>query len=262
MKRSHEVPLCLMEQSREFNDYDYSLVHKFSEEPQYLEFYKESLRMGRQVTLDNSLFELEEMFDHDEFAKWVIELGSINPDNFYYIVPDALEDKASTINSFKTWKIKYPNLPGKAIGVVQGKNLEELLECYIFMASVADMVAISFDYSYYNEQFPDEKTKFHSWMKGRQEFIQYLVDNELDYVDVHLLGCGLPQEFNYYKHMDFIKSCDTSNPIVHGVKNIKYNHNGLDSKESIKLVDLFNTILTNEQLENIHYNIKIFKSFM
>ena len=93
MKISHECPRVLLEESRKFNTYDYALVHKFKDDKEYLEFYKESLRQGRIVYLDNSLFELEEMFDHDEFAQWVKELGSINPDNFYYIVPDALEEK-------------------------------------------------------------------------------------------------------------------------------------------------------------------------
>ena len=148
---SHECPRVLMEESRRFNDYDYALVHLFSEDEEYLEFYKESLRLGRVVYLDNSIFEKEEMFDHDEFAYWVKELGSINSKNFYYIVPDSLEEKDKTIESCKDFLLKFPDLPGKSIGVVQGKTLEELIECYLYMGKVCDRVAISFDYSYYQE---------------------------------------------------------------------------------------------------------------
>jgi hypothetical protein len=101
---SHETPLSILELSRTFNDYDYALVHKFEEDAEYYEFYKESLRLGRSIILDNSLFELETMFDSKEFAKYVQTLGDINSDNFYYIVPDALEEKDETINSFKDWK--------------------------------------------------------------------------------------------------------------------------------------------------------------
>ena len=260
---SHECPRVLMEESRRFNDYDYALVHLFSEDEEYLEFYKESLRRGRIVYLDNSIFEKEEMFDHAEFAYWVKELGSINSKNFYYIVPDSLEEKDKTIESCKDFLLKFPDLPGKSIGVVQGKTLEELIECYLYMGKACDRVAISFDYSYYQERFPSEKTKFHAWMKGRQEFIQYLVDNELDHYNVHLLGCGLPQEFKYYKDMDFIISCDTSNPIVMGLLGYRYDDLcGLDFKESIKLVDLFEAKLDEKQLDNIHHNIKVFKSFV
>ena len=259
---SHESPRTLLKNSLVYNDYDYSLCHLFEGDTEYLEFYKESLRQGRIVYMDNGLFETGKMFDHDEFAYWVNELGSINPDNFYYIVPDCLEEKDKTINSCKDFLLKYTNLPGKSIGVVQGKTLEELVECYLFMGENCDRVAISFDYSYYQERFPNEKTKFHSWMKGRQEFVQYLVDNELDYVDVHLLGCGLPQEFKYYKDMSFIFSCDTSNPIVMGMLGYRYDiTNGLEFKESIKLVDLFEAELDNNQLDNIKRNIEVFKTF-
>lgn len=267
MQRSHEVPKCLMEQSREFNDYDYALVHKFEDDKEYLEFYKESLRMGRTVILDNSLFELEEMFDHDEFAKWVTELGNINPKNFYYIIPDVLEEKTKTIESAKSFLIKYPDLPGNKIGVVQGKNYREILECFLFMQQQSDRVAISFDYSWYEEMFPYEKTKWHSWMKGRQQLMYRLyIDDVIDecFDGIHLLGCGLPQEFEFYKRKEFdsIVTVDTSNPIVMGMHGHRYDKvKGLEFKESIKLVELFDAELDDKQLEDINHNLDVFKSF-
>lgn len=267
MNVSHEIPLDLLEESRVFNDYDYALVHVCQENQEYFDFYKESLRQGREVILDNSLFETETMFDADEFAKYVTELGSINPEKFYYIVPDALEEKQTTINSFKDWNQKYKDLPGNKIGVVQGKTLEELVECYIFMTSVADKVAISFDYSYYETQNPNAKNKYEAWMLGRQQFITYLYENDLlDYRDIHLLGCGLANEFKYYTEnegFECIKTVDTSNPIVMGLKGHRYHpKTGLDFKESVKLVDLFDTIPTKEQIDNIYHNLKIFRSFV
>ena len=36
---SHEVPKSLFNQSLEFNDYDYALVHLFDKDPEYLKFY-------------------------------------------------------------------------------------------------------------------------------------------------------------------------------------------------------------------------------
>ena len=49
-----------MTESRSFNDYDYALVHLFETHPKYYEFFEESLLRGREVYLDNSLFELRE----------------------------------------------------------------------------------------------------------------------------------------------------------------------------------------------------------
>jgi len=55
---SHEVPKCLFQNSLEFNDYDYALVHLFDKDPKYLKFYKDCVAQGRHVLLDNSIFEL------------------------------------------------------------------------------------------------------------------------------------------------------------------------------------------------------------
>lgn len=263
MKVSHECPRALLEESRKFNDYDYALVHKFKDDTEYYEFFKESLRLGRTVYLDNSLFELEKLFDHAEFAYYVKELGSINPDKFYYIVPDALEDFDATRNSFTYFLEKYSDLPGKSVGVVQGKHYEEIKECYEFMSKHADMIAISFDYSYYANLFGDEKTKFHSYCKGRPFLIEML---QLDGVwnfnkPHHLLGCSLPQEFKVYNDYSVV-SVDTSNPVVMGIKGYKYSEDGLETKESIKLVDLFEAELDEQMLENIEHNVKLFKQFI
>ena len=71
---SHEVPKCLFENSIQFNDYDYALVHLFDKDPEYLNFYKRCVKQGRHVLLDNSIFELGTAYDNKLFAKWVEEL--------------------------------------------------------------------------------------------------------------------------------------------------------------------------------------------
>lgn len=249
MKISHEVPLCLLEESRSFNDYDYALVHLFKKFPKYLEFYKESLRQNRIVYLDNSLFELETPFNSDEFAKWCTELGSINPKNFYYIVPDSLEDYEFTKKNFQSFQY---DIPGNKIGVVQGKTPEEVLECFMFMKDNADVVALSFDYSFWGKNLEKammERVKLVHDLKNRG-----LLEN----VKIHLLGCYLPQEASYYKDVPEIFSMDTSNPIVHGLSKIRYN-NGLNIKVKTKLADL---ITVEKVPEDVYYNIKEFRKFV
>ena len=77
----------------------------------------------------------------------------------------------------------------------------------------------------------------------------------------HLLGCGLPQEFSFYKHNDynFIYSLDTSNPVVHGIKGIQYGAEGLWSKESQKLHELIDFPLDNLDINLILHNITKFR---
>ena len=75
----------------------------------------------------------------------------------------------------------------------------------------------------------------------------------------HLLGCGLPQEFAFYAHYPWIYSLDTSNPVVHGIKGIKYGSDGLWSKETQKLFELINYDV--EDVNLILSNIQKFRWF-
>ena len=256
---SHEVPKVLFNDSLEFNDYDYALVHMFDKDPEYLQFYKDCVAKGRHVLLDNSIFELGEAYDNESFAKWVEDLKPTE-----YIVPDALEDMEKTISQMDAWNRTYRNLPGKKIGVVQGKTPEEIVNCYVYLDKDAecDKIAFSFDYSLYSELAP-HKNKYFSWMVGRSSMLYNMLEAGIINTNKphHLLGCGLPQEFALYKGMDWIESIDTSNPIVHGIKGIKYDHYGLSSKESIKLVDLMDTKLDKQQLYDINHNISYFKNY-
>lgn len=261
VKVAHESPISIFNLVRSNTDICYALVHLFEENEEYYQKFVESVNLGREVILDNSIFELEEAFDADKFASWVSKL---NPT--WYIVPDKLEDKDNTISQFIDFTTKYNNLPGKSIGVVQGKNYEEVVECYNVMSKHADMIAISFDYSFFEDLFPNEQTKFHKWVKGRQYLIQKLEDEGVINKDKphHLLGTGLPQEFEFYKNKPYIYSCDTSNPVIHGLLGKKYQLDDkgiycLDNKESVKLFTLINSELTSEQISNIMYNIEKFK---
>ena len=79
----------------------------------------------------------------------------------------------------------------------------------------------------------------------------------------HLLGCGVPQEFEYYRRAgyDWIYSVDTSNPVVHGIKDIRYTDQGLWNKESQKLFTMINSEVSEEQMEVIRYNVEKFRWF-
>ena len=259
MKIAHEAPLSIIRDVQKVTDYDYALVHLFDESEEYYNFFEEALAKGRYIILDNSIFELSEAFDMDKFAKYVT---SLRPSA--YIVPDALEDMSATIDNIKKWNQKYADLPGLKIGVVQGKTLEEICRCYNYMSKHADIIAISFDYSFYEEKFPDEETKYHSWMKGRQWLLQHMLEEGMINTKKphHLLGAGLPQEFARYKFWDWIDTIDTSNPVVHGMKGIRYERlnyglHGLQNKESTKLFTLLDEQVDN--MDDILYNIRMFK---
>ena len=260
IKIAHEAPKSIFEDMQRFTDYDYALVHLFEEDEEYLKQFKKALSKGREVILDNSIFELEEAFDAVKFNKWVNDLKPT-----WYIVPDALEDADKTCKQMEDWNNKGLGYEGSGkIGVVQGKTYDEIVDCYNYMNKIADvdMIAISFDYSYYTASVP-HPNKYVSWMLGR---VKLLGDLRRDGVinvlkPHHLLGCGLPQEFAFYKNSDYdwIYSLDTSNPVVHGIKGISYGTDGLWNKERQKLHELINADIEDTNL--ILNNIQKFKWF-
>jgi hypothetical protein len=266
MKVSHESPISILNLSKEYNDFDYCLVHLLDQYSEYKAYYKVAREIyNREVLLDNSIFELGKAFDSREF--W-LKAKEIKPNMF--IVPDVLEDSHNTIQSYKDFNLYTQDIKEqfltKAIGAVQGKTWHELKECYRFMSDNADMIAISFDFSYY-QIIGEGKTHLDKWCSGRQHFIQDLINTGLWNWSKphHLLGCSLAKEFRYYvdRNIHNIVSCDTSNPIVAAIHGLKYDADyGLQSKPSTKLADLIAHNFTNDQLELVKYNTTMFKKII
>jgi hypothetical protein len=259
---SHETPISILDHSRYYNDFDYALVHLFDTQPEYYSFFKTSLSLGREVMLDNSIFELGEAFDSDKYADYINELKPT-----YYIVPDVLEDYKETRTSFYHFTHEYQDLPGHKVGVVQGKTYDELIECYKFMSDFADYIAISFDYSYYqiigrSTSDNPERAKLERMCDGRQKLINMLIaDSIWDWQKPHhLLGNSLPIEMIHYKQITNIRSVDTSNPIIAAIKGIRYKRRlGIFEKPSVKLADLIDIEVDDETKELINYNTTLYK---
>jgi len=237
------------------------------------------------VLLDNSIFELGHAFDSIKFAQYVEDLKPT-----YYIVPDVLENSTATMSSFRKFKLQYPNLPGLTIGVVQGKTYQELVECYKYMSDHADYIAISFDYSWYStignyesivrpttimdaedsavfeELYQRDKHRMSLELlaDGRRKFINMLIDDGIwnHSKPHHLLGNSLPQEMKHYKGIKSIRSVDTSNPVVAGIKGIRYIKDyGMTQKPKTLLADLIDYDVHDEQKADILYNTQQFKTF-
>lgn len=258
---SHESPISILEHSRNYNDYDYALVHLFETHPEYYSFFKASLTLGREVILDNSIFELGAAFESSKFAEYVSELKPT-----YYIVPDVLEDSNATMESYAKFVKDYSELPGLKIGVVQGKTYDELVECYKFMESNSDYIAISFDYSYYqyvgrSNSKDSNQAKLERMCDGRRKFIDMLIADNIwnKQKPHHLLGASLAQEFSHYKNIPSIRSVDTSNPVVAGIVGSRYLKGiGLYYKPKVLLADLIDAELDTDQIYDVAFNVSEF----
>lgn len=267
IKISHEIPISLLKQSRQFNDYEYVLCHLYDEREDYKAFYDESVKKGRHVLLDNSIFELGTAFDSKEYARIINELQPTE-----YIVPDVTDSGEGTIELFEKWLKNYAKeCPGVMMGVVHGKDYKDVKECITYLASHCDRIAINFHDGVFGD-IGQGKNKYEKMMDGRCRVLQMLEDDLClpRNKSYHLLGASLPQEYMYANHFDFTKkmftSLDTSNPVVHGIRGVKYKGvdglEGLNSKESIKLADLIDHQVTKTELNNILYNVKAFRKIV
>lgn len=264
IKIAHEAPISILDQVDKITDYSYALVHLFETHPEYYKHFHAARHIyDRDVLLDNSIFEFGTAFDPKRYVHWIKEL---QPN--YYVLPDVLEDGYATISNFTKFASEYNDLPGMKIGTVQGKTYAELVDCYKFMSENADMIAISFDLSYY-QITATGNNKLQRQMNGRVKLIRDLIEERAwnDRKPHHLLGCSLAKEFAIYAKDEYkyrgIYSADTSNPVVAGIKGLKYNGTfGLETKPSQKLIEFIDHEVSTDELDLIKYNISKFSDIL
>lgn len=296
MQISHETPLALLKESRFFNDFDYALVHLLNN-PEYFNFYKESLEMGRTVYLDNSLYELGTAFNPEEYVKWINEL---NPT--YYIIPDTFWDTQKTINQAMHWFIHCaPLITGtsKPIGVCQGGCYEDIVRCYKFMDSVVGMIAFTFKFpkdfveksgTVFQQHWKTFGEDCTEWMFNiitnenedaiRNAMLRYALLTKLDedgYINHnklhHLLGLqntAFLEDMN--RDFNWIHSIDTSNPIISGLCGCKYSYENTSENQTLigndnapkptrVLADFFDKPISANQYNCIKFNVMAFREY-
>ena len=196
VKVSHETPLCLLDDSIHFNDYDYALPHLFDSEPEYLEYFRRAKAAGRYIIMDNSLHELGHAYNSDRLMHWVNEL---EPNEF--IVPDVWEDKTASVVNAKSWvNVIVPKNTTK-VAVVQAQTIHEASMCYQTYRDLGyQKIAFSYGASYYNDVVPHPNKALGKAL-GRLSVIAALYETKVirDNDRVHLLGCAVPQEFGWYR---------------------------------------------------------------
>ena len=257
IKVSHEAPMCLLDDSMRFNDYDYCLPHLLDQEPKYLEYFKKAKAAGRYIIMDNSLHELGEAYDHSRLIHWVNEL---KPNEF--IIPDVWENMEESIQNATIWEIyDFPNGVEK-IAVVQAKTIHEASEC---TKAYKDMgfgkICYSYGASYYNDVCPHPNKDLGKAL-GRLAVISALMKmGDIKQDDrIHLLGCAVPQEFGWYKDINCIESIDTSNPVMATLDNQSYLDGGLYQKPKSNMNDHFHMMFDEVDFEILDHNLAMFKT--
>lgn len=262
IKVSHELPLCLQKDSELLNDYEFCLPTYWFKYKQYKRYFKEAKEKGRFIIADNGLFEGDSFTE----LELIYFLNELKPDIF--VIPDVWNDANKSWENALKWIDLQKIIPydTKLMAVIQCTDFEIGSKLYLDYINLG-IKHIAFNHSSvaYQEFFPHENLSV-SKMMGRIYFINQLKEHKKINEDVHhhLLGCAIPDEFKYYgKGYEFIKTLDTSNPVVWGCKGITYD-NVITSieKPKEKIEEFFEKSLDSSIKDNILYNIKKFKSYI
>ena len=236
IKVSHEVPRCLLEDSKNFNDYDYCLPHLLDEDDQYREFFYQAKEEGRYIIMDNSLHELGKAYDTNRLLYWIEEL---RPNEF--IIPDVWENRDASVVNARQWaQMPLPEGVEKVV-VVQAQTIHEAATCYQTYKDLGyQKIAFSYGASYYNDVVPHPNKDLGKAL-GRLSVISALYKTKVISQNdrIHLLGCAVPQEFGWYKGFNCIESIDTSNPVMAALERERYNLWGLDKKPKANMNDYY-----------------------
>jgi hypothetical protein len=257
MKISHEVPICLLEDSLDFNNYQYCLPHLLDQDEEYKNFFYKVKQLGVYIIMDNSLHELKHAYDRSRLLYWINEL---KPNEF--IIPDVWQDtNASVVNAREWIQIQLPKEVTK-VAVVQANNYTDAAVCYqIYKDLGYKKIAFSYGAEYYLNH-SNHPNKNIAKALGRIEVVSRMFSMGLikSTDRVHLLGCQVPQEFSWYKDMPFIETIDTSNPIMATIDRIQYGQNGLLDKPKANMNDHFYTTDINYDL--LDWNLRMFRKLL
>jgi hypothetical protein len=152
------------------------------------------------------------------------------------------------------------------MAVVQAKTVSDAMLTYSKFAELGyTHIALNHAGIYFKELYKHQNELL-SLMTGRIKFVDMLpsLKGFNNTTHHHLLGATLPNEFSYYKgkQYEFIKTIDTSNPVIYGLKHGKYPDEVLLDKPKEKLETYFDQQLSPQQISDVLYNVKHFRSLL
>lgn len=251
---SFEVPTKHLKTLGLHNDYNFTLAHLVDDE-EYLTHYRES---NKYTICDNSAFELKKPLSPEQIvrAAKILDADEI-------VAPDAFGSAHKTIKATNDF-IDHLKTSGnlgkfKVMGVVQGANVPDWINCMVHMRDNKHIDVLGFSYV------------------GCKSFSTDLANARIQAVHlsthsatgnlakpIHLLGMGNnPIELKLQKSIINVRSCDTSLPIVQGLSNNKLHEtSGLIGPKLARPENYFDTDINEEQMEAIVHNITTMKQWV
>lgn len=254
MDLSFELPHKRLNILGKHNDVNFTLAHLVHNE-EYLSHYRDSTKY---TICDNSAFELQRPLPAPEVIKAASLLKAQE-----VIAPDSFGNGTGTIQTTEEF-LKYMDDSGtrgkfRVMGVVQGANVPDWVQCMLYMKENKHIDVLGF--SYIGCKSFDQNIS-----NARIGAVRYATNEVLGGLKkpIHLLGMGgNPIELVAHKDVENVRSCDTSIPVVQGLSCDKFcPEKGLLGKKLPRPDDYFDVDPSPEQMESIVHNILTMKQWV
>lgn len=200
-----------------------ALPHLVKQSENYRNFFKSN---EKKIILDSGVIELGTPVQFSELLSMGLDVGAD-----MIAIPDYLYDANKTINIAKNINRKYLKKKHtekyKFMGIVQGETLSEWLNCFVVLANL-EMVSTLGIGIYSVKKVFSSLTGKRDCFSNRMKCMEIITRKNLlpKGKEIHLLGLGEPRELVYQKEHPFVRSCDTSRPILYGMQKRRYTVDG------------------------------------
>jgi len=217
-------PISMMNDLCPRGDIELCFTHLLkSNNTDYKQYYLNAKKSGRFVILDNGIMEI----GYSMSAKDLLSVASeINPD--LVTPPEILNDSHSTlkmtydfVKDFKKSGL-YPKT--KILGVAHGANFIDWCSSFQKLMQIPQIARIGLPYDipfdiYTSTEVSGNRLK--NLVIRRTELCNW-ISQFYPKAEIHLFGLAHPSELPLQLKHSFIKSIDTSLPVMAAVNNVKY----------------------------------------
>lgn len=258
MKFSFETPKSLLVLSREFNDYEYFLdIFNSPDKPEVFDFFLDSIMQGREVILDNSLYERKIRnieLDEDGYKNLLRKFDILIPEDckklLKVIIPDYFEDSARCIRKVHEYLAEFPQFT--LVAVVHGHNKQNFKDCFAEYTKIlreSDVIAVPFGDMCCNTT-------------PRSEILEELANEIIWSQKIHFLGLKSPFEVTQIRRVrHLVNSIDTSYPVISSVENNRVFN--IQDKPKTLIYDIFEDFENSEKFLNLlEQNVTEFKDML
>jgi len=226
----------------------------------YKQYYLDAKANGRFVILDNGIMELGYSMSADDLLFVSAEL---KPD--LVTPPEILNDSHSTLKmTYEFVKIfetsgLYPET--KIMGVAHGATLKDWCISFreLLQIPYISRIGVPYDIPFdVRTSTQGENNRLINLVTRRIELCNWIAENHPE-APIHLFGLAHPSELPIQVKHSFIKSIDTSLPVMAAINNIKYGISNFGPYEK-KVLDI-NCSYDNQSFELASHNISIINNF-